>query len=79
MKDGYTGKVLWESDLGSYMARELTPAAPQYPGTDFLVIEHKGGDLNELALYGCPVPEHWRYDIDGDHFCNRNDVEALQM
>ena len=79
VKDGYTGKVLWESDLGSYMARELTPAAPQYPGTDLMIIEHKGGDLNELALYGRPVPEHWRYDIDGDHFCNRNDVEALQM
>lgn len=79
IKDAYTGKVLWDSDLGSYMSRELTPAVEQYPGTDFLIIEHKGGDLNELAFYGYPKPYHWKYDINGDHYCDKLDVEALQM
>lgn len=79
IKDAYTGTVLWESTLGSYMARELSPTDEQYPGTDFLLIEHTGGDLNELALYGTPQPVHWRYDVNGDHYLDQNDIEALQM
>ena len=71
-------EVLWESDLGTYMARDLSPAPEAYPGTDTLVIEHIGGDLNELALYGYPVPAHWKYDVNGDHYCNAADANALQ-
>ena len=51
----------------------------QYPGTDFLIIEHTGGDLNELALYGKPQPDHWKYEVNGDHYFDKLDVEALQM
>ena len=79
VKDAYTGTVLWKSALDSYMSRELTPVNAQYPGTDFLIIEHTGGDLNELALYGKPQPDHWKYDVNGDHYFDKLDIEALQM
>lgn len=78
VKDAYTDRILWSSDLGSYMARDLSPAQELYPGTDLLLIEHTGGDMNELALYGYPVPDHWKYDVNGDHICNAKDAAALQ-
>ncbi len=54
--DAHTDTLLWSSDLGSYMAKNLCPADPSAP-TDLLYIVKGGGDLNELALYGYPAPE----------------------
>lgn len=53
--DARTDKLLWSSELDSYMSRSLELTDDSAP-TDLLRIEKNGsGDFNELALYGYPV------------------------
>ena len=63
--DANTDKLLWRSDLGSYMSRSVTLTADSAP-TDCLKIVKEGGDLNELAFYGYAAPAlSWDADSDG--------------
>ncbi len=51
--DAHTDRLLWHSDLDSYMSRSVTLTADS-AATDCLKIVKEGGDLNELAFYGHP-------------------------
>ncbi|MBQ8927912.1 MAG: dockerin type I repeat-containing protein [Oscillospiraceae bacterium] len=74
--DAHTDVLLWSSDLGGYMSRSMTLTADSLP-TDRLKIVKGGGDLNELALYGYPLPE-CAFDVTLDGSFTLLDVIALQ-
>ncbi len=66
--DAHTDTLLWSSDMGGYMYRNIALTADSAP-TDRLKIVKGGGDLNELALYGYAAPETAPapdYDFTGD-------------
>ncbi|MDO4863198.1 MAG: hypothetical protein Q4A05_03410 [Ruminococcus sp.] len=63
--DAHTDKLLWSSDLGSYMSRSVT-LTDDSAMTDCLKIVKDGGDMNELAFYGYVSPfRDWDADRDG--------------
>lgn len=73
--DARTDRLLWRSDLDSYMARSISILQDSAP-TDLLKIVKGGGELNELALYGYPA-DSAAMDINGDRVFDSADAEAL--
>lgn len=64
--DAYSDRLLWSSDLGSYMSRSIDLATDSAP-TDCLKIVKQSGDLNELAFYGyysAAQVEYLTWDVD---------------
>ena len=73
--DAKTDRLLWRSDLDSYMARCISIQRDSAP-TDLLKIVKGGGDLNEFALYGYPA-DPAETDINGDRVFDSGDAAAL--
>ncbi|MBQ8960667.1 MAG: hypothetical protein IJ071_05560 [Ruminococcus sp.] len=76
--DAHTDELLWSSDLGGYMYRAVTLTADSAP-TDCLRIERKGGDMNELALYGYEAPERHDWDVDKNGVWNTFDLILMRQ
>ena len=76
--DANTDKLLWSSDLGSYMSRSISLTEDSAP-TDKLRIVKGGGALNEVALFGYAAPESAsvRYDVTKDGAFNAADLVAM--
>ena len=75
--DANTDKLLWRSDLGSYMSRSVTLTADSAP-TDCLKIVKEGGDMNELTFYGYEAPSVKSWDVDKDGDITILDATAIQ-
>ena len=77
--DANTDTLLWSSDLGGYMYREISLIEESYP-TDKLKIVKGSGDLNELAIYGFPAPAEKTVlgDVNADGKLNIADAVAMQ-
>lgn len=77
--DANTDTLLWESDMGGYMYRNIALISESQP-TDKLKIVKGGGDLNELALYGYPAPAEKRVrgDVNADGVLDITDVVLMQ-
>lgn len=75
--DANTDTLLWSSNLGTYMTRDLVLTEASAP-TDFLKIVKTGGDLNEAALFGYAVPSDVLHDINCDGKFDAKDITALQ-
>ena len=76
--DANTDKLLWSSDLGSYMSRSLSLTEDSAP-TDRLRIVKGGGALNEVALFGYAAPEMStvQYDVTNDGRFDTADIIAM--
>ncbi|MBR3630550.1 MAG: hypothetical protein IKN55_08795 [Oscillospiraceae bacterium] len=76
--DANTGKLLWSSDLGSYMSRSISLTEDSAP-TDKLRIVKGGGALNEVALFGYAAPETSavQYDVTNDGRFDTADIIAM--
>lgn len=76
--DANTDVLLWSSDMGSYMSRNIDMISESAP-TDRLKIVKGGGDLNEFAVYGYAVPdEEIAGDVNNDGIFNSYDIVMLQ-
>ncbi|MCI7804445.1 MAG: dockerin type I domain-containing protein, partial [Oscillospiraceae bacterium] len=76
--DANTNALLWSSDMGSYMSRNIDMIAESAP-TDRLKIVKGGGDLNEFAVYGYAVyDEEIAGDVNNDGILNVSDIVMLQ-
>ena len=75
--DAKTDKLLWKTNLGSYMTRSIEMTEDS-EATDLLKVVKGGGDLNELVLYGYPAAGSVSMDCNGDGQFNVADVTALQ-
>lgn len=76
--DANTDALLWLSDMGSYMSRNIDMIAESAP-TDRLKIVKGGGDLNEFAVYGYAVSdEEIAGDVNADGKFNVSDIVMLQ-
>ena len=75
--DAETGTVLYSYDMGSYMARACELLNAPYAVTSKLKIVKGGGDLNEFAVYGYPVPQTCEMDVTGDGIFDAKDAAAL--
>lgn len=77
--DANTDILLWSSDMGGYMYRNISMIEESLP-TDKLKIVKGGGDLNELAIYGYPAPEEKIVlgDVNSDGEFNISDVLMMQ-
>ncbi|WP_298484160.1 dockerin type I repeat-containing protein [uncultured Ruminococcus sp.] len=78
--DANTDTLLWSSDMGGYMYRNIALTDESQP-TDKLKIVKGGGDLNELAIYGYPAPEQSEVaaDVNEDGVFSIADVVLLQQ
>lgn len=77
--DANTDTLLWSSDMGGYMYRNISLIEESQP-TDKLKIVKGGGDLNELAIYGYPAPEEKIVpgDVNADGEFNISDIVMMQ-
>ena len=75
--DAKTDKLLWKSDLGSYMSRSIDLTDASEP-TDLLKIVKGGGDMNELVLYGYPASKSREPDCNGDGSFDAADAASLR-
>ena len=76
--DANTDILLWSSDMGSYMSRNIDLIAQSAP-TDRLKIVKGGGDLNEFAVYGYAAPGgRITGDVNADGVFNVADMVMLQ-
>lgn len=76
--DAHTDKLLWTNDLGGYMYRAVKLTEDSAP-TDCLRIERKGGDMNELALYGYEAPQLPDWDVDKNGIWNTYDLILMRQ
>ncbi len=76
--DAHTDKLLWTNDLGGYMYRAVKLTEDSAP-TDCLRIERKGGDMNELALYGYEAPQRPDWDVDKNGVWNTFDLILMRQ
>lgn len=77
--DANTDALLWSSDMGGYMYRNISLIEESQP-TDKLKIVKGGGDLNELAIYGYPATEEKIVpgDVNADGEFNISDIVMMQ-
>ncbi len=77
--DANTDTLLWSSDMGGYMYRNISMIEKSHP-TDKLKIVKGGGDLNELAIYGYPAPEEKIVpgDVNADGEFSISDIVVMQ-
>ena len=75
--DANTDKLLWKSDLGSYMSRSIDIIEDSEP-TDLLKIVKGSGDMNELVLYGYPAAEPTVNDCNADGRFDPGDAASLR-
>jgi hypothetical protein len=75
--DANTDTLLWESDMGSYMSRNIDLIA-ESAATDKLKIVKGGGDLNEFAIYGYAVSDTISGDVNADGSFNSADAVMMQ-
>lgn len=75
--NAYTDELLWSSDLGGYMYRDVSLTVDSAP-TDCLKIVKEGGDLNELAFYGYTV-DSYSWDVDRDGVLDTYDLVLMRQ
>ena len=76
--DANTDVLLWSSDMGSYMSRNIDMTAESAP-TDRLKIVKGGGDLNEFEVDGYKViDESVAGDVNSDGQFSIADIVMLQ-
>ena len=76
--DANTDVLLWSTDMGSYMSRNIDMISESSP-TDRLKIVKGGGDLNEFAIYGYAVPDEAIVgDVNADGMFDISDVVMMQ-
>lgn len=76
--DANTDILLWSSDMGGYMSRNIDMITESAP-TDRLKIVKGSGDLNEFAIYGYAVSdEKIAGDVNADGKFNIADAVMLQ-
>lgn len=77
--DANTDTLLWSSDMGGYMYRNISMIEKSHP-TDKLKIVKGDGDLNELAIYGYPAPEEKIVlgDVNADGEFSISDIVVMQ-
>ena len=76
--DANTDVLLWSSDMGSYMSRNIDMIS-ESAVTDRLKIVKNGGDLNEFAIYGYAVSDKIiAGDVNADGKFNIADAVMMQ-
>ena len=75
--DAHTDKLLWSSDLGSYMSRSVTLTPDSVP-TDCLKIVKGDGAMNELAFYGYTL-RSFSWDVDRDGRLDTFDLVLMRQ
>lgn len=76
--DANTDALIWSSDMGGYMYRNISMIAESDP-TNKLKIVKGGGDLNELAIYGYAVSDKAiSGDVNADGKFNIADAVMMQ-
>lgn len=75
--DANTDALLWSSNMGGYMYRNISMIAESAP-TNKLKIVKGGGDLNEFAIYGYAVSDAVIGDVNDDGEFNVADAVMMQ-
>lgn len=75
--DAHSDKLLWSSDLGSYMSRSVTLTPDSVP-TDCLKIVKDDGAMNELAFYGYTL-RSFSWDVDRDGRLDTFDLVLMRQ
>ncbi len=75
-----TDELIWSSDMGGYMYRNIAVTKESKPVSKLRIVKG-GGDLNEIAVYGYPVPdeaEAFLYDVNADGVFSISDAVMMQ-
>lgn len=75
-----TDQLIWSSDMGGYMYRNIAVTKESSPVSTLKIVKG-GGDLNEIAVYGYPVPEkaeNVHYDVNADGTFSIADAVMMQ-